>query len=414
MKHYFIGFLISFAFIGTTKAQTFTVEPDSGHPLYNYIVTVNGTGTQFLSDTADSIGGLYIEIDDYGSDAPANVINDSLLTVELSVPELPPGWYNVDLYSNGGSSYLSSKPFYIGADNPIISTVSPISGHRGDKLNMVVGTQGIDLAQAVPSVMLFLDSDHYIVTHWQQISFDSIWATASIPDSAMPGIYDVLLVQDTLSATVPLLRAAKAFTVLSDSVISLPDNNSAQAGAAVPLHVGVHNRDLIQGKASATLVLDENHSIRYPADSITVTSDTTMTAHFNLDKSSIPGWYDIVINDIKVVKPHLDSAVDVFKIEAASGVSLASDYSGLIRDILASPNPANGNISISFFMTATSHVNLVLFDALGRTIETLCDQTISSGFHNFEWSSENVPAGSYFYELSAGEEMYGGRIVVQH
>ncbi len=58
-------------------------------------------------------------------------------------------------------------------------------------------------------------------------------------------------------------------------------------------------------------------------------------------------------------------------------------------------------------------MHMLVYDALGKTIATLCDPELGTGMQNIEWSSVNVPNGRYFYEIIAGDVRYGGRIVVQ-
>jgi hypothetical protein len=41
----------------------------------------------------------------------------------------------------------------------------------------------------------------------------------------------------------------------------------------------------------------------------------------------------------------------------------------------------------------------VVYDLLGREIETLVNQGLSAGKYKADWNAENYPSGVYFYSL---------------
>jgi photosystem II stability/assembly factor-like uncharacterized protein len=63
------------------------------------------------------------------------------------------------------------------------------------------------------------------------------------------------------------------------------------------------------------------------------------------------------------------------------------------------PNPFNPVASISFEVPKTAFVKLVVYDLLGREIETLVNQGLSAGKYKADWNAENYPSGVYFYSL---------------
>jgi hypothetical protein len=71
------------------------------------------------------------------------------------------------------------------------------------------------------------------------------------------------------------------------------------------------------------------------------------------------------------------------------------------------PNPAHGASQITFELARPEHVRLALFDATGRRLLTLFDGERAAGPHAATWrgvdaSGDPVPAGVYFYRLTAG------------
>lgn len=71
------------------------------------------------------------------------------------------------------------------------------------------------------------------------------------------------------------------------------------------------------------------------------------------------------------------------------------------------PNPFSDETLIRFQIPTETHVNLTIYDAAGRAIITLADETRCAGYHVIGWNGRNssgtgVPTGVYFYSLKTG------------
>ncbi|NIW68183.1 T9SS type A sorting domain-containing protein [candidate division KSB1 bacterium] len=71
------------------------------------------------------------------------------------------------------------------------------------------------------------------------------------------------------------------------------------------------------------------------------------------------------------------------------------------------PNPFNPSTEIRFELPVERHVNLIIYNVLGRKIKTLVDEVKEAGSHSVTWdgTDENgqpVPSGVYFYRFDAG------------
>ena len=67
------------------------------------------------------------------------------------------------------------------------------------------------------------------------------------------------------------------------------------------------------------------------------------------------------------------------------------------------PNPFNPGTTIRFTLAHDAMVRLVVYDVLGRQVETLISRFMKAGQHSFKFDAGNLPAGIYFYELSADD-----------
>jgi hypothetical protein len=72
------------------------------------------------------------------------------------------------------------------------------------------------------------------------------------------------------------------------------------------------------------------------------------------------------------------------------------------------PNPFNPATTIEFTLPSRRHVELSVYNILGRKIRRLLDESMSAGEHCVEWdgldsNGYQAPTGVYFYSLHAGD-----------
>ena len=81
------------------------------------------------------------------------------------------------------------------------------------------------------------------------------------------------------------------------------------------------------------------------------------------------------------------------------------------------PNPFNPVTTLRYDLPEQSHVNIVIYDMLGREVRTLINQTQEGGFKSVIWNSTNdygkpVSAGVYLYQIHAGEFVQTKKMVL--
>lgn len=79
--------------------------------------------------------------------------------------------------------------------------------------------------------------------------------------------------------------------------------------------------------------------------------------------------------------------------EIPSGFLLLQNY----------PNPFNPSTKIRFALPKSSFTKLIVYDALGRELETLVDEQLNAGTYEAVWASDKSSSGVYFYKLTSGE-----------
>jgi len=63
------------------------------------------------------------------------------------------------------------------------------------------------------------------------------------------------------------------------------------------------------------------------------------------------------------------------------------------------PNPFNSSTTIEFDIPERTNVKLVVYDILGREVETLIDKELEPGKYKVNFDATNLPSGVYFYTL---------------
>jgi hypothetical protein len=67
------------------------------------------------------------------------------------------------------------------------------------------------------------------------------------------------------------------------------------------------------------------------------------------------------------------------------------------------PNPFNPTTTISYQILRNGFVSLIVYDALGRKVQTLVNEEKARGKYSFVFDASSLPSGVYFYTLRAGE-----------
>ncbi len=90
-----------------------------------------------------------------------------------------------------------------------------------------------------------------------------------------------------------------------------------------------------------------------------------------------------------------------------SGYALRQNY----------PNPFNPVTTINYSLPARGHVNITIYNILGREVRTLVDDIRPSGNHRVEWNGADkaghqVASGIYLYRMSAGKFVQTRKMVL--
>ncbi|GAB5535106.1 MAG: hypothetical protein Rubg2KO_13550 [Rubricoccaceae bacterium] len=77
-----------------------------------------------------------------------------------------------------------------------------------------------------------------------------------------------------------------------------------------------------------------------------------------------------------------------------------------------SPNPVASNARLRFDLPEPGHVELAVFDALGRQLEVVLSADVAAGTHSATFDASVLPSGVYIVRLTAGAEVALQRLTV--
>ncbi|PIR68833.1 hypothetical protein COU48_02005 [Candidatus Nomurabacteria bacterium CG10_big_fil_rev_8_21_14_0_10_03_31_7] len=84
---------------------------------------------------------------------------------------------------------------------------------------------------------------------------------------------------------------------------------------------------------------------------------------------------------------------DPSQIKVPSSFDLSQNY----------PNPFNPSTKIKFTVPTVSYVSLIVFNSLGQEVQTLAREEKSEGIYEVSFNASNLPSGTYFYRIQAGD-----------
>jgi hypothetical protein len=98
--------------------------------------------------------------------------------------------------------------------------------------------------------------------------------------------------------------------------------------------------------------------------------------------------------------------------------SNAKPNDGSISLRLVGQNPIAGSAQFAFVTPASGHVDLKVFDLLGRQVATLADGEVEAGQHSAKWDGytrdgHRASQGVYFVRLRHGAEVREQRLILQ-
>ncbi len=127
-----------------------------------------------------------------------------------------------------------------------------------------------------------------------------------------------------------------------------------------------------------------------------VRNATIDTANVTITASNGRGSYLLQVNG------YVTGATSVENNVTPSGFSLSQNY----------PNPFNPSTKIKFSLARESNVKLEIYNTLGQRVETLINQKMQAGEHEYNFNASGLSSGVYLYKINADNNVQVRKMVL--
>jgi hypothetical protein len=83
-------------------------------------------------------------------------------------------------------------------------------------------------------------------------------------------------------------------------------------------------------------------------------------------------------------------------------------------EIAIFPNPFTRQTTIGFTLQQSGHVQLAIYNQMGKQVAVLMDEYKPAGLHEVSWNAAGMPAGIYLCRLNTGQQIYSCKIIKYH
>ncbi|MEO6166724.1 MAG: agmatine deiminase family protein [Chitinophagales bacterium] len=128
------------------------------------------------------------------------------------------------------------------------------------------------------------------------------------------------------------------------------------------------------------------------------------------------GYWEFEVNKKRTYGDPINIALYEYLFQGKTEIPAAGNNSEKDAFVLYDPypNPASATVTIGFTLPADLQCSVLIRDVLGKTIAVLSDGELPAGIHKFKYSPDNIPAGLYFVEVHAGDQLLSKKLMLNH
>jgi hypothetical protein len=98
-------------------------------------------------------------------------------------------------------------------------------------------------------------------------------------------------------------------------------------------------------------------------------------------------------------------------INMAAGTAITEAVQN-VENILIAPNPASASTTLNFSLNQKSMVNVVVLDAVGKTVVTVLNEELAAGQQQTAINTQELASGVYMVKITAGDKVLTERLSV--
>ena len=145
-----------------------------------------------------------------------------------------------------------------------------------------------------------------------------------------------------------------------------------------------------------------------------LTVETVDTAYLDTDyEIDVTVYYRLIAYDDAGNSSEYSVTIDITVLWADLGIAIPDEFA--IHQNY--PNPFNPVTTLRYDLPENGHVNITIYDMLGRQVKTLINEYQDPGYRSIIWDATNdygkpVSAGMYLYQIHAGEYISTKKMVL--
>jgi hypothetical protein len=121
-----------------------------------------------------------------------------------------------------------------------------------------------------------------------------------------------------------------------------------------------------------------------------------------LDQDMINNGEPLLESIGNTIRNHTGTSIENEKLSSPASFNLYNNY----------PNPFNPSTIIKFSLSDYARVNLIIYDVMGRKIETLLNDSFTVGIHSVNFDGSKLPSGIYFFILSSATKTMSKKMIL--
>ena len=84
----------------------------------------------------------------------------------------------------------------------------------------------------------------------------------------------------------------------------------------------------------------------------------------------------------------------------------------MLSNVQCYPNPSNNEIRVTYYLTNTADVHIRMYNLLGRQVLSSHIGMQTPGSHSYQWQAGETASGTYFIQITAGDQSFTVQSVV--
>lgn len=348
--------------------------------------TLDITGNNLMAGVTTINPGVGITVNSLTVNSPVHAT--ATLTIDRSAV---PGPRDVILTNGepGGGVATLSEGILVGNPLPILSSVSPDDGVRGETIQVKLGGENF-----IPGVTNVSFGPEITVHSFTVTSPMEGVATLTIPITVSAGALDVAAANPAPGGGSTV--ATGALTILNP-VPTARGVVPASARRGSTVSVTMTGSGFIEGVTS--VLLGDEVSV----NTIMVKSSSELIVSGTIGAAAAQGPRNVTITNVSpgggsITIPHAftveaGTLTDVEKIQAPVPEAFALHE--------AYPNPFNPLTTIRYAVPEQARVKLEVYNMLGNVVAVLATRELQAGFFEVTWFAENQPSGVYLVRMQA-------------